>query len=153
MSGSARRRRGAEEGAAAVEVSVIIGVLLLVILCSIELARVLWTYNTMLLAVQEAGRFAMTYNHGRSSPCPTQNQAQHCPKQSDTPLANCSALRARQFLSAYQAANVDVSVEEDPASFPARVTICASTSFGFTAPQLLPIGTLDLISQVTVPLS
>ena len=153
MSRIAPSRRGAEEGAAAVEASLIIAVLLLLIFGSVELGRALWTYNTMLLAVEEAGRYAMTYNHGRSELCAAQRQAQHCPKLSDTPLANCSASRARQVLSAYQAANIDVSVVEDTTSVPAKATICASYSFGFIAPQLLPMGTLDLISRVTVPLS
>ena len=94
----------------------------------------------------------MTSNHGRSVPCAPQSQAQRCPKLSDTPLANCSAARARQVLSAYQVANIDVSVAEDTTSVPAKVTICASYTFGFTAPPLLPVGTLDLISRVTLPL-
>lgn len=58
----------------------------------------------------------------------------------------------RQVLSAYQVANIDVSVAEDTTSVPAKVTICASYTFGFTAPPLLPVGTLDLISRVTLPL-
>jgi Flp pilus assembly protein TadG len=146
-------RRGGEDGGAAVEASLITGVLLLMILSSVELGRALWTYNTMLLAVEEAGRYAMTYRHGRPIPCTGQRQAQHCPKLSDTPLANCSASRARQVLSAYHGADVEVSVNEDTTSVPAKVTICASYSLGFTTPKLLPAGTLELISRVTVPLS
>ncbi len=152
MNGIAPARRGAEEGAAAVEASVVITVFLLLVFGSFELGRALWTYNTMLLAVEDAGRYAMMYNHGRSIPCGAQSQVQHCPMLSDTPLANCSALRARQVLSSYQAANIEVSVDEDTTSVPGKVTICASYSFGFAVPQLLPMGTLDLISRVTVPL-
>jgi Flp pilus assembly protein TadG len=145
-------RRGEDEGAAAVEASLIIGVLLLLVLGSVELGRAFWTYNTMLLAVEEAGRYAMVYNHGPSGSCEAQSQAPHCPTLSDTPLANCSASRARQVLSNYQIANIEVSVEEDTASLPTTITICASYSFGFIAPRLLPYGPLNLISRVTVPL-
>src|SRR5262245_31103851 len=47
------------QGSTAVEVSIILSALLLLVIGSIELGRALWTGNTMLLAVQEAGRFAM----------------------------------------------------------------------------------------------
>jgi hypothetical protein len=44
-------------------------VLLLLIVGSVEFGRAFWTYNTMLLAVEEAGRYAMTYNHGAMLTC------------------------------------------------------------------------------------
>src|SRR5689334_9429995 len=49
----------ADAGAAAVEGAVIISVLLVLVLSSIECARMLWTYNTMLIATEQAGRYAM----------------------------------------------------------------------------------------------
>src|SRR5438477_3952558 len=48
-----------DQGSAAVESSIILSALLLLIVGSIEFGRALWTENTMQLAVQEAGRFAM----------------------------------------------------------------------------------------------
>jgi Flp pilus assembly protein TadG len=153
MKRSRRPPFGPEEGAAAVETSLIIGVLLLLVFGSIEFGTAFWTYNTMLLAVEEAGRYAMvTHSHGPSVACEAQRPALHCPVPSDTPLANCSAARAQQVLAAYRVGHVEVSVDQDTTTMPNTVTICASSSFGFIAPNLLPYGPLDLKSQVTVPL-
>jgi Flp pilus assembly protein TadG len=152
MISSGPSRCGTEQGTAAVEVSITISALLLLIVGSIEFGRALWTYNTMLLAVEEAGRYAMVYNEDAQIPCGAQSQAPRCPTLSDTPLANCSAARAQQVLSAYQVPSIDVSVNEDTTSSPATMTICASYSFNFVAPQLLPYGPLNLTRQVTVPL-
>jgi Flp pilus assembly protein TadG len=145
-------RRGAEEGAAAVEAAVTMSVLLLLIVGSIEFGRALWTYNTMLLAVEEAGRYAMVSNQGPPVTCSTQSQAPRCPTLSNTPLANCSAELAQQVLSSYEAPRIGVSVTEDTTSSPATITICTNYSFDFLAPELLPYGPLNLTSQVTVPL-
>ena len=145
-------RLGAEEGATAVEAGVIMSVLLLLIVGSVEFGRAFWTYNTMLLAVEEAARYAMVYNHGPPGTCIAQSQASQCPTLSNTPLANCSAQRVQEVMSAYQAPNIGVSVKEDTAVSPATMTICGSYSFGFLTPRLLPYGPLTLTSQVTVPL-
>jgi hypothetical protein len=113
----------------------------------------LWTQNTMLLAVQEAGRYAMISNYVPSLSCGGQSQAPSCPTASNTPLANCSAARAQQVLSAFQATNIDISVKEDQTSTPATMTICASHTLDFAAPRLLPYAPVNLTSQVTVPLA
>ena len=152
MIGGGPSRHRAEEGSVAVEAGITISVLLLLIVGSVEFGQAFWTYNTMLLAVEEAGRYAMIHNRGPVVTCSAQSQASQCPTFSNTPLANCSAAWAQQILSAYQAPSIGVSVNEDTASFPATMTICASYSFDFLAPQLLPYGPLDLTSQVTVPL-
>lgn len=147
-----RQRFSAEDGATAVEAALIMAVLLLLLVGSFEFARALWAYNTMLLAVEEAARFAMVYNHGAPMICEAQAPASGCAAPSNTPLANCAASQARQVLSAYQNPNVAVSVLEDATSTPAAITVCASYSFDFLAPRLLPYGPLDLTSRVTVPL-
>ena len=152
MNDRAPARRGAEEGAAAVEAGVTMSVLLLLIVGSVEFGRAFWSYNTMLLAVEEAGRYAMVHNHGPGETCSAQSQALDCPTLSNTPLANCSAERVQQVMSAYQAPSVGVSVREDATVSPATMTICASYSFDFVAPVLLPYGPLNLTSRVTVPL-
>ena len=141
-----------DQGSAAVEASIILSALLLLIVGSIEFGRALWTENTMLLAVQEAGRSAMINNDALPISCGAQNQAASCPALSNTLLANCAAARAQQVLSSYHTANIEISVREDQTSTPATITICASRSFGFAAPGLLPYGPLNLKSQVTVPL-
>jgi len=149
-------RRGsrceADAGTAAVEAALIMPVLLCAVVGSAEFARALWTYNTMLLAVEQGGRYAMAYNHRPPAICTAQSQASHCPALSNTPLANCSAWYAQQVLSGYRASAIGVSVAVDTTTSPATITICASYSFDFIAPQLLPYGPLDLTSRVTVPM-
>jgi Flp pilus assembly protein TadG len=152
MSRHKRSRHAAEAGTAAVEAALIMSVVLLAIVGGIETARALWTYNTMLMAVEQAGRYAMMYNHRAPAICMTQTQASQCPALSNTPLANCSAWYARQMLAAYRAPAVAVSVAIDTATSPPTITICASHSFSFIAPQLLPYGPIDLTSSVTVPM-
>jgi hypothetical protein len=141
-----------DQGSTTVESSIILSVLLLLIVGSIEFGRALWTGNTMLLAVQEAGRFAMIRNDPLPISCGAQSQAPSCPTPSNTPLANCAAELARQVLSSYQAANINLSVREDQTSTPATMTICASHSFSFAAQGLLPYGPLNLKSELTVAL-
>jgi Flp pilus assembly protein TadG len=145
-------RRDSEAGSATVEASVTISALLLLIVGTVEFGQAVWTSNTMLLAVEEAGRYAMVNDQGPLDTCGAQSQAPRCPILSNTPLANCSAARAQRVLSAYQASNIDVSVREDSTSSPATITICASYSLDFVPLQLLPYGALNLTRQVTVPL-
>jgi Flp pilus assembly protein TadG len=150
---TAKLSRGSTEaGTTTVEAGVTISFLLLLILGTVEFGQTFCTYNTMLLAVEQAGRYAMVNNQGLPDTCGAQSQAPGCPTVTNTPLANCSAARAQQVLSAYQAPNIDVSVAEDITTSPATITICASYSVNFVAPQLLPYGTLNLTRQVTVPL-
>jgi len=151
MRGSRSQRR-AEAGSAAVEGALTMSVLLLTVVGTAEFARLLWTYNTMVLAVEQAARYAMRYPHGAPQSCAAQAGAAECPAASNTPLANCSASYAQQALSAYQLPNISVSVAEDTTSFPTTATVCASYSFDFIAPRVLPLGPLNLISRVTVPL-
>lgn len=141
-----------EAGTVAVEAVLIMSVLLLAVFGGVETARAFWTYNTMLMAVEQAGRYAMMYNYRPPAICMTQTQASQCPALSNTPLANCSAWYAGQILAAYRAPAIAVSVAVDTTTSPATITICASHSFDFIAPQLLPYGPLDLISSVTVPI-
>lgn len=144
--------RRSENGAAAVEAGLILAVLLLGIVGSIEFGRAFWTYNTMILAVEKAGRYAMLNPSGTVELCQAQVSAGTCPEPSDTPLANCSAARVREVLFSYRVENIAVTAREDAISMPKTMTICASSSFGFLTPQLLPYGSLDLSSRITVPL-
>ena len=149
---NSRSRHTTEAGAAAVEAVIIMSGLLLAVVGGVETARALWTYNTMLIAVEQAGRYAMIYNHRPPGTCRAQAQAAQCPALSNTPLANCSAWYAQQVLAAYRTPSIGVSVAVDITTSPATVTICASHSFDFIAPHLLPYGPLDLMSSVTVPI-
>jgi Flp pilus assembly protein TadG len=152
MRASGPSRRSSEDGSATVEAGVTISALLLLIVGTVEFGQAVWTSNTMLLAIEEAGRYAMVYNQGSLKTCDAQSQAPRCPILSNTPLANCSAARAQRVFSAYQTPNIDVSVREDSTSSPATITICASYSLRFVPLELLPYGALNLTRQVTVPL-
>ncbi len=143
---------GWEEGAVAVEAGILMSVLLLLIVGTLEIAHAYWAYNTMLLAVEEAGRYAMIHNNGPPVVCGAQRQVALCPTPSNTPLANCAAARAQQVLSAYRTANISASATEDTGSSPPTVSICASYSLGIPGPQLLPYLPVDLTSRITVPL-
>ena len=84
MMGKRSLWRGAEEGATAVEAAVTMSALLFMLLGSIQFALVFWNWNTMLLAVEEAGRYAMLFhNYPNGPPSP------HCTVASPT-LATCA---------------------------------------------------------------
>lgn len=52
-------RRGSEEGATAVEAALLLPVFFLALLGIIEFGAAFWQWNTMLLAVEQAGRYVM----------------------------------------------------------------------------------------------
>ena len=71
----AHRRRG-DEGAAAVEAALVLPVLFLFILGIVQFGMALWQWNTMLLAVEQAGRYVMINNASCGVTCAeTQMQA------------------------------------------------------------------------------
>jgi Flp pilus assembly protein TadG len=51
-----------EAGSVVVELAVTLSAMLLLIFGAIQFALVFWNWHTMLLAVEEAGRYAMLYN-------------------------------------------------------------------------------------------
>jgi Flp pilus assembly protein TadG len=55
-------RRGWDEGATAVEAAIVISLFIALVFGIIEFATALWQWNTTMLAVQEAGRYAMINN-------------------------------------------------------------------------------------------
>jgi Flp pilus assembly protein TadG len=64
-------RRGSDEGATAVEAALIISVLILLIFGILEFGVVLWNWNTMVLAVEDAGRYVMVHTCLTCAPCDT----------------------------------------------------------------------------------
>jgi TadE-like protein len=139
-------RRGGEEGSAAVEAAFILPLLLLVLIGSVEFGRAFWTYHRMLLAVEEAGRYAMVY--GAS---PSLLTSASCPGVSGTvTLPNCAVARANAYLAAYGTTGITVSPSEDTSS-PKNLTITATHAFNFIVPNLLPFGPINLSTQVKVP--
>lgn len=141
-----------EEGATAVEGAIILSTFLLLTLGLFQFAMAYWNYSTMLLAVDEAGRYAMVYNQGPPTACGAQTQAAGCPSLTSNAVANCAAAQAHTVLTNYGTpSSVAVSVSQTAGS-PATMTICGSYSFNFIAPSFLPYGPISLKRQVTVPL-
>ena len=62
-------RRGRQEGAATVEAAISLSVLLLLILGIVEFGVALYNWNTMQLAIQQAGRFVMINNASCNAGC------------------------------------------------------------------------------------
>jgi hypothetical protein len=79
--------RSEERGAVAVEAAITLSALLFLLLGAIQFGLVYFAWNTMLLAAEEAGRYAMLYN-------PT-NFPSGPPGCADT-LANCAVSWANQ---------------------------------------------------------
>jgi len=140
--------RGADDGSAAVEAGIVILLLVLLMVGSMEYGRAFWTYNTMTLAVQEGGRYAMVYN---ATSFPSGPPSASCPSAATVTLSNCAVARANEYLSAYGTPSVGVSASVD-ASTPPNLTISATYTFNFILSALLPYGPISLTSQVTVPL-
>lgn len=144
-----------EEGATAAEAAIVLSTFLVITFGLVQFAMVYWNYSTMLLAVDEGGRYAMVYNQGPPAPCGAQTQAPGCPSLTANALENCTAAQAQTVLTNYKApAAVKVSAKRFhvPESPTDTMIICSSYSFSFIAPTLLPFGPIALKSQVTVPL-
>ena len=139
-------RRSAEEGAAAIEAAFIVPLLLLMMMGIVEFSRAFWTYHRMLLAVEEAGRYAMVY-----SASPNLLNSTSCPSVTTVRLSNCAVSRANSYLASYGVTGVNVSSSQDTAT-PPNLTIAATCAFNFLLPALLPYGPITLTSQVKVPL-
>src|SRR5215471_4923169 len=82
----------AENGEVAVEGAVTMLALVFLILGSVQFGLVFWNWNTMMLAVEEAGRYAMLYNP--NNPISPQVLA-NCSASPNT-LGNCAVAWANQ---------------------------------------------------------
>jgi Flp pilus assembly protein TadG len=147
-----------EEGAVAAEAAIVMSAFLVLMFGMIEFAQVFWTWNAMMLAIEEGGRYAMVYN---ATAYPSGPPPSSC---SATPatLANCAVAKANAVLAAYPSP-VTVSC---PA---ASNTVCVSCTVGCTGTpatmtlqgtftlNLIPSGLLpyspSVTSSVTVPLN
>jgi len=65
-----------DEGAAAIEAAFVLPLLFLFVLGIVQFGNALWQWNTMLLAVEQAGRYVMVNNSTCNASCAeTQMQA------------------------------------------------------------------------------
>jgi Flp pilus assembly protein TadG len=130
------RRRGIwtlyrdPRGIAAVEFGMTFPVLLLFVVGLIELSRILWTDSALQLAVDEAGRYALT------NPSATSEQ-----------IANYASTQ----LVSVDASQVTVTVMFETSGGVNFVTITATIPYA-SMTQLLPLGTFNLTGQSRVPL-
>ena len=124
------------------EAAVVLPVLLLAAIGSVEFGRGLWTYHTMLLAVEEAGRYAMVY-----AASPSLLTSASCPNVATVSLANCAVAKANAYLADYGGTGVNVT----SSAATSTLTIQATYTFNFIDPILLPFGPITLSNQVTVP--
>jgi Flp pilus assembly protein TadG len=135
-------RRGWEEGATAVESALIISVLVFLIFGIIEFGMTLWNWNTMVLAVEDAGRYVMVqYGNGGtcSTSCAVSQMQGTLATAVGTVSTSCTTPTADQIcLSASTTAGT-----------PSTMTLTAA--YGFKVIGLSP--TYTLTSQATFPLN
>ena len=126
-------RRRWDEGAAAVEAALVLPVLFLAVLGIVEFGMAVWQWNTMLLAVEQAGRYVMVNNSTCDVSCAeTQMQA---------------VLSSASVCTTPTAGQVCVSASTT-AGTPSTMTLSAAYSF-----NLLSLFTpFTITSQGTVPL-
>jgi len=127
------RSRRQEEGTAAVEVAFIAPILFLAILGIVEFGMALWQWNTMLLAVEQTGRYVMVNNASCDTSC-AQVQMQ-------------AALPAASVCATPTAGQICVSASKS-AGTPSTMTLTAAYNFNLLA----LFGPFTITSQGTVPL-
>jgi Flp pilus assembly protein TadG len=141
--------RWSEEGATAVEAALVISAFMLLVFGLVQFGEIFWTWNTMMLAIEEGGRFAMVYN-------PTSNPnglaASGCTVASPT-LATCAVAQANATLATYPSLSVTVSCTAGCTGTPTTMTLQGTFTFNFVAPNFLPYGPITMTRQLTVPLS
>ena len=122
-----------DEGAAAIEAALIVPVLFFVIFAIIELGIAFWQWNTMLLAVEQAGRYVMVNNSSCDVSCAeTQMQA---------------VLSSASVCTSPTTGQVCVSASTS-AGTPSTMTLTAAYNFNL----LSLFGPFTITSQGTVPL-
>jgi Flp pilus assembly protein TadG len=132
------QRFGAEEGATAVEAAIMLSIFLTLVVGIIEFAFVYWISNSMLLAAEAAGRYAMVNNA-------TASNFAGCTASPAT-LTSCTVNAAQQNLVALDATQFTVTATEQTTVTPQTMTIQVHYTvsvLGMTVP---------LTRQVTVPL-
>jgi Flp pilus assembly protein TadG len=125
-----------EKGATAIEVALILSVLLTLVFGAIEFATTLWQWNTMTLAVEQAGRYIMVnHNSCKDTSCGIfQLQAQFTGLGYSTAPSDCTTL---------------------PGGIPATGNVCvfSSTPSPQTNPATIVLGAIYAYGNIIVPLS
>jgi Flp pilus assembly protein TadG len=128
-------RRGKEEGSVAVDAAITLSALLILLLGSVQFGLTYFAWNTMLLAAEEAGRYAMLYSDTATYPTP--------PGCTATPatLANCAVDWTKQNFGNVFPVTPDIA---DP-NCPSGMSFTATYTFNIVTP-------ITLTRYVCVPL-
>jgi Flp pilus assembly protein TadG len=130
-------RRDWEEGATAVEAAISLGVLAFLIFGIIDFGMALWQWNTMVLAVEQAGRYAMV-NNATITPATAEAQMQ---------AVLTSASISCPLPSSPAAGNWYICATTNAGTPP---TMSLSVSYGYSIIGLA--GPFRVAAQATVPL-
>jgi len=128
-----KSKRG-EEGAVAVEAAIILSSLVILIFGIIEFGAAFWQWNTMLYAVEQAGRYVMVNN----TTCNTAGCAETQMQTILTSATVCTTPTAGQIC---------VSATPSLAATPPTMTLTAAYNF-----DLVPLWGFTMQRQATVPL-
>jgi Flp pilus assembly protein TadG len=128
-----RGRHRRDEGTAAVEAALIAPVLFLALLAIVEFGTAFWQWNTMLLAVEQAGRYVMVNNASCDTTC-AQSQMQ-------------AILPAASVCTTPTTGQICVSASTSTGT-PATMTLTAAYNFNLLA----LFGSFTITSQGSVPL-
>jgi Flp pilus assembly protein TadG len=132
--GRERRRRGWDDGATTVEAAIIFSVLITLVFGIIQFGLAFWQWNTMMLAVQQVGRYAMINNTATAGDAETQMQNILC-------SASCVCPQTAGNLCVY--ATTATGTAPDPST----ITLTATYAY-----SLLGIpGAFTVTSQGTFP--
>ena len=129
---------GWDEGATAVETALVVSVLMLLLFGIMGFGYALWQWNTMMLAVEQAGRYVMI-NSTASPPCNTPGCAVNQMQLVLTSASSCINPAAGQIC---------VSATTAPAATPPTMTLTSAYNFNLVA--LIPSFTMT--TQTVVPL-
>jgi Flp pilus assembly protein TadG len=127
------RARRQDQGTAAIEAAFIAPILFLAILGIVEFGMALWQWNTMLLAVEQTGRYVMVNNASCDTSC-AQIQMQ-------------AVLPAASVCATPTTGQICVSASKS-AGTPSTMTLTAAYNFNLLA----LFGPFTITSQGTVPL-
>ena len=153
---SHRRLCSSEEGATAVETTIVFTALMLLIFGILQFAQIFWAWNTIWLAIEEGGRFAMinSTQNPNAAACPAANPPpQDGGSCSAYPVpANCAQGQINNILSTYPspAFSVSMSCSAGP---PPTLTIQGTFTLNFIMSTLFPYVPITITPQYTVPLS
>jgi Flp pilus assembly protein TadG len=128
------QRRGWDEGAAAVEAAITFSLMLTLIFGVVGFGYALWQWSTMMLAVEQAGRYVMVNNATCGTGCAV--------SQMQTVLTSASSCTTPT------AGQICVSATTAAATTPPTMTLTAAYNFNLVA--LSPSFTMT--SQTVVPL-